>query len=66
MTIWERRGRASIPQKMSENGPVVAEILHFQFSGFAGCIGIVGVTGKKPDIDMARHRVGTEKCLLLA
>jgi hypothetical protein len=28
--IRKRRGRASIPEKMSENGPVVAEILQFQ------------------------------------
>ena len=26
----KRRARASIPEKMSENGPVVAEILQFQ------------------------------------
>jgi hypothetical protein len=28
--IRKGRGRASIPEKMSENGPVVAEILQFQ------------------------------------
>jgi hypothetical protein len=28
--IRKRRGRASNPEKMSENGPVVAEILEFQ------------------------------------
>jgi hypothetical protein len=28
--IRKRRGRASIPEKMNKNGPVVAEILQFQ------------------------------------
>jgi hypothetical protein len=28
--IRKGRGRASIPEKMSKNGPVVAEILQFQ------------------------------------
>jgi hypothetical protein len=39
---------ASSPEKMSENGPVVAEILQIQV--FTTCI--IGVTGNK--LDMAR------------
>jgi hypothetical protein len=38
---------------MSENGPVVAEILQMQVSRY-----FVGVTGKKPA--MFRHGVGVE------
>ncbi len=47
-----RRGRALIPQKMSENGPLVAEMAFLGFASFK-----VGVTGHKSD--MARRRVGT-------
>jgi hypothetical protein len=39
-------GRASSLEKMSENGPIVAEILQIQV--FTTCI--IGVTGNKPDM----------------